>query len=473
MKKPENNAYSIIPCDHPKIAQMEEIDYFGDIVPKSWYKEIKRSGKPYQTAIAILADIVYWYRPSIKVDSKTGQASFRKKFKDKDYLQKSYREMADTFGFGYHEVRSAVIELEKRGLIKRIVRKARTPNNGWFTLLFIDIDPDAVKKITYKLTVKKEMIIDFSQTFPQNWDGTEADMVGYSAKEMRHQHSEKTNLMFEDNTIAEENVETSQERQGDTLLEVKTNSCDKTQESNKARNRGSSVILRNKVHFEHTLEKDFVKEKAPENICKVKSGQNKRGHLVADPTSAYKIPPQACIKNTLSSVSMSNGKLGNLKTTPTRSEKKTKRKEKSLPRWTAVYSQLSKQIEYDVAVCNIDKNIIDAILRIATDTICSNNSSFAICSNRISADVVKNAMWKIDYGILETTVFILSDYKNKIYSLTSFILSTLYMSITTGDLYWENKRQCNTPVWWQRSNPELTIYDDGKFPIVVPMPRIS
>jgi len=67
------------------------------------------------------------------------------------------------------------------------VRKARTPNNGWFTLLFIDIDPDAVKKITYKLTVKKEMIIDFSQTFPQNWDGTEADMVGYSAKEIADQ----------------------------------------------------------------------------------------------------------------------------------------------------------------------------------------------------------------------------------------------------------------------------------------------
>lgn len=528
MKKSKNNTYYNIPCDHPKIALMEEIDYFGNIIPHSWYKEIlmKKTGKSDVNAIIVLADIVYWYRPSIKVDRKTGRASYKKKFRDRDYLQKGYQEIATTFGFGYDEAKNAVKRLEKKGLIKRIVRKARTPNNGWLTLLFIDINPEAVQKITYKLSESEEQKINFYQTFPENWKGTEADIAAYLEKVMRRPSFETVEADDEDNDAVIEDVEVSQERQDDvfpsveavsinetpeankmrnrencallqdnvkenngkktqeavqmvkhseasqerqddTLLEVEGNLNDKTLEIDKTRNRGNCGLVRGKERFERAIGSAVKNEKAG-----TKNGQNKRGYLVADRSSAYKTPPQACVHSTLSCRSMSTGKLEIGKTVSTRTRKNAKKKEQHIPRWTAVYSQLSKQVEYDVAVYNIDKDLIDTILRTATDTICSNNSSFAICGNKIPAEVVKKAIWKIDYGILETTVCILRDYKKKIYSLTSFVLSTLYMAIATGDLYWENKRQYNTPVWWQRSRPELNIYDDGSLPIVVPMPRI-
>ena len=43
---------------------MGSLNITGNIIPTIWYRTILReNGKPYLLAIAILADIVYWYRP--------------------------------------------------------------------------------------------------------------------------------------------------------------------------------------------------------------------------------------------------------------------------------------------------------------------------------------------------------------------------------------------------------------------------
>jgi len=54
----------------------------GNVIPHIWYKTIvKESGKPYLTAIVILADIVYWYKPAEVRDERTGQiVAFKKRF---------------------------------------------------------------------------------------------------------------------------------------------------------------------------------------------------------------------------------------------------------------------------------------------------------------------------------------------------------------------------------------------------------
>lgn len=52
---------------------MGSINISGNIIPATWYKTItKENGKPYLLAIAILADIVYWYRPSEVRNQGTG-----------------------------------------------------------------------------------------------------------------------------------------------------------------------------------------------------------------------------------------------------------------------------------------------------------------------------------------------------------------------------------------------------------------
>lgn len=43
--------------------QGDEQNITGNIIPTIWYRTVlKENGKPYLLAIAILSDIVYWYR---------------------------------------------------------------------------------------------------------------------------------------------------------------------------------------------------------------------------------------------------------------------------------------------------------------------------------------------------------------------------------------------------------------------------
>ena len=57
-----------------------KLNISGNIIPQVWYRTIIReSGKPNLTAIIILADIVYWYKPTEIRDEGTGQVIGGKK----------------------------------------------------------------------------------------------------------------------------------------------------------------------------------------------------------------------------------------------------------------------------------------------------------------------------------------------------------------------------------------------------------
>ena len=59
---------------------MGAINISGNIIPAIWYRTItKENGKPYLLAIVILADIVYWYRPSEVRDQGNGTDSWVEK----------------------------------------------------------------------------------------------------------------------------------------------------------------------------------------------------------------------------------------------------------------------------------------------------------------------------------------------------------------------------------------------------------
>ena len=74
------------------VDEIGKIHFTRNIVPDEWYGTIqKESGKPYHLAIAILSDIVFWYRPVEIRDEATGKlVRWQKKFKG-DMLQKSYK----------------------------------------------------------------------------------------------------------------------------------------------------------------------------------------------------------------------------------------------------------------------------------------------------------------------------------------------------------------------------------------------
>ena len=97
------------------------MNFTGNIIPMVWFKTIcYPNGAPHNNAIHILADIVYWYRPKEYSDYEFGQLiGMKKKFKD-DYLQRSYAQMAETFGLSKRQVTEAVKALEEMGIIKRL-----------------------------------------------------------------------------------------------------------------------------------------------------------------------------------------------------------------------------------------------------------------------------------------------------------------------------------------------------------------
>ena len=87
------------------VDEVGTMNFIGNIIPMVWFKTIcYPNGAPHNNAIHILADIVYWYRPKEERDEESGQLiGMKKKFKD-DYLQRSYAQMAETFGLSKRQV---------------------------------------------------------------------------------------------------------------------------------------------------------------------------------------------------------------------------------------------------------------------------------------------------------------------------------------------------------------------------------
>lgn len=96
------------------VDEVGRINISGNIIPMVWFQAIRYpNGKPNVNAIIILADIVYWYRPTEIRDEITGQVvGRRKKFRD-DLLQRSYGQISELFGLTKKQVVTAVNALEQ------------------------------------------------------------------------------------------------------------------------------------------------------------------------------------------------------------------------------------------------------------------------------------------------------------------------------------------------------------------------
>lgn len=135
------------------VDRVGEMNFWGNIIPQTWYKTIRRdSGKPYLTAIVILSDVVYWYRPTEIRDENTGTVTAYKKKFAADKLQRSYQQIADMFGISKREATDAVVFLEELGVIKREFRKINVNGVVCNNVLFIGLNPERLKEITYDPT---------------------------------------------------------------------------------------------------------------------------------------------------------------------------------------------------------------------------------------------------------------------------------------------------------------------------------
>lgn len=146
------------------VDEMAEIQITGNVIPPQWYKTILYpSGKPYLTAIVILSDIVFWYRPQLVRDESSGQLTEVKKRFRADLLQRSYEQLSEQFGISKREATNAIIALEKLGVVNRIFRTISAGGVTSSNILFLELIPSKVKELTYGT---KDIAIPFESDSP-------------------------------------------------------------------------------------------------------------------------------------------------------------------------------------------------------------------------------------------------------------------------------------------------------------------
>lgn len=130
---------------------MGTMNITGNIVPLSWFKKITYgNGRPDYAGAMILADIVYWYRPSMIVDENSGSISWKKKFKS-NLVQMGYAQIKERFNLTHNQAAAALARLEKLGLAKRHFRKVLIGGTRCNNVMYLEIFPDKIAEITYKI----------------------------------------------------------------------------------------------------------------------------------------------------------------------------------------------------------------------------------------------------------------------------------------------------------------------------------
>ena len=135
---------------NPIVDQLGKIELTGNIIPEAWYKTIVNNKNHVNCmAMLILADIVYWYKP-VEIRDESGlHVRYAKRFKDKDYLQRSYEQLCDKFNISKKQARDCIVMLEELGVIKRHLRTINTPSGKTPNVLYIELIPSRLCELTF------------------------------------------------------------------------------------------------------------------------------------------------------------------------------------------------------------------------------------------------------------------------------------------------------------------------------------
>lgn len=141
-----NNSY-ILP---DAVSEMAHIPITGNVVPSMWFQTITyENGKPDTNSILILADIVYWYRPTEVRDERSGSfVGFKKKFSE-DLLRRSYSDFEEQFGLSKKQSRDCLIRLENLGVIRRVFRTVHFSGSILNNVLYIELIPSVLESLTH------------------------------------------------------------------------------------------------------------------------------------------------------------------------------------------------------------------------------------------------------------------------------------------------------------------------------------
>ena len=144
------------------VSDIGAINIKGNVIPQSWYqhvhKKTKTGSKPYHLAISVLAEIVYWYRPTSK-QNKDGSITSTKKFKA-DMLQKNYNQLCEKFFEEKKTIKRAVDFLVTEGYILREFRNIKANGRILNNVMYVEPVAEKVSQITSISTSQSHKIKD-------------------------------------------------------------------------------------------------------------------------------------------------------------------------------------------------------------------------------------------------------------------------------------------------------------------------
>ena len=102
---------------------------------------------------------------------------------------------------------------------------------------------------------------------------------------------------------------------------------------------------------------------------------------------------------------------------------------------------IKDNIEYDILVerNHIPKDMIDEIVELMVETICSKNETITIASNTYPHELVKSKFEKIDSSHIEYIIECVSNNKTKILNIKQYMLATIFNAPNTIGSYYTTR----------------------------------
>lgn len=157
------------------VMKIARINLRGNTMDQGWFKHLTlENGKPYVVAIVLLGEVYYWYTPTEIRDEETNELTYKQKFKA-DKLQKSYAQLAETFGFTKRQVKDACDFLKDKKLVKTELRTIVINGVKHNNVMFIEPVPEEIMKISILYqdpgTLERKRVIH--SNVPPSYDKTE------------------------------------------------------------------------------------------------------------------------------------------------------------------------------------------------------------------------------------------------------------------------------------------------------------
>lgn len=119
---------------------------------------------------------------------------------------------------------------------------------------------------------------------------------------------------------------------------------------------------------------------------------------------------------------------------------------KNIDNNTLYINTIHTNIDYDpVFVGSDNKNLVDNIVDIMNEVLCSCSEYIFINGNKIQSSIVKSVFMKVKMFHIQYVINVVNSYEKKISNMKGFIVSTLYNSVLTLDAYYTNLVHTDMP----------------------------